>query len=334
MSHPVLPRLKKDRTTGSFYITSKYLRYWDGTDLYCEHRILTGRKCAQCLMGATVVTPATLIIPSTNSNILGNKYEVLQKVGVGAFGEVYSGSDLRSQQLIAIKVEQRSTQHPQLLKEYAIYRAIPPAKGIPNVHWCGSNSKLHILVIDLLVHCNRNGGKLPAITVSDYARQALSILEHIHSHNYIHCDLKPENMLLGIDGSNILHLVDFGLAKMFRNGNGKHIDYRENRRFVGTPQYVSIGTHLAIESRRRDDLESLGYVLIFLAKGRLPWQGIKATNEQGKYDLIGQLKQKTTVAQLCEGLPPAFAQLITISRSLQFAEKPPYDKLRTLFTSV
>ena len=84
------------------------------------------------------------------------------------------------------------------------------------------------------------------------------------------------------------YIIDFGLAKRFKDNSGKHFAYRENRNLLGTIRYVSLNMHKGIEYSRRDDMESLGYLWIYLLKGRLPWQGINTEDKQLKYDLIKQ----------------------------------------------
>ena len=108
------------------------------------------------------------------------------------------------------------------------------------------------------------------------ADQCLSAIQYLHHNNYIHQDIKPENFAMGLDHrSHIIHLLDFGLSKIFIDKKtSKHVEYKENMNLVGTPKYLSINGHLGIKLSRRDDLESLGYMLIYLMKGYLPWQEI------------------------------------------------------------
>lgn len=134
------------------------------------------------------------------------------------------------------------------------------------------------------------------------------------------------------DTAATIFCVDFGLSKRYRHPkNLQHIPHRDGRSLTGTPRYASINNHLGIEQSRRDDLESIGYVLIYFLKGSLPWQGLKAKNAQKKYRLILEKKQQVSIAQLCQGCPSQFAEFLAYTRSLKFDAKPDIPYLRKLF---
>jgi len=122
------------------------------------------------------------------------------------------------------------------------------------------------------------------------------------------------------------------LSKRYRHPkNLQHIPHRDGRSLTGTPRYASINNHLGVEQSRRDDLESVGYVLIYFLKGSLPWQGLKAKNAQKKYRMILDKKQGVSIAQLCQGCPSQFAEFLAYTRSLKFDAKPDIPYLRKLF---
>ena len=134
---------------------------------------------------------------------------------------------------------------------------------------------------DMFVYCGR---KLSLKTVLLLAEQLISRIETMHKRGYIHRDLKPENILMGLeDNASTLFLIDYGLAKKWKLNNGDHIPIREGKSLTGTARYASAATHLGIEQSRRDDLEGAGYVLLYLLKGELPWQGLRARNKEDKY---------------------------------------------------
>jgi len=170
-------------------------------------------------------------------------------------------------------------------------------------------------------------------TVLMLADQMIGRIEYVHNKNFIHRDIKPDNFLMGIGRHcNKLFLIDFGLAKKYRdNRTRQHIPYREDKNLTGTARYASINAHLGIEQSRRDDMESLGYVLMYFNRGSLPWQGLKAATKKQKYEKISEKKMSTPVEVLCKGFPAEFAMYLNYCRGLRFEEAPDYMYLRQLF---
>ncbi|CAF4380524.1 unnamed protein product, partial [Rotaria sp. Silwood2] len=164
----------------------------------------------------------------------------------------------------------------------------------------------------------------------------VSRVDFIHSKNFIHRDIKPANFLMGIGRKgNLVYIIDFGLAKKYRDARThQHIPYRENKNLTGTARYASINTHLGIEQSRRDDMESLGYVLMYFNRGSLPWQGLKAATKRQKYERISEKKMSTPIEELCKGFPVEFTTYLSYCRSLRFDDKPDYSYLRQLFRNV
>lgn len=175
----------------------------------------------------------------------------------------------------------------------------------------------------------------PRCRVLTYPLQ-LSRVQTIHEKNLIYRDIKPDNFLIGRPNTktaNVIHVVDFGMAKQYRDPKTKqHIPYRERKSLSGTARYMSINTHLGREQSRRDDLEALGHVFMYFLRGGLPWQGLKAATNKQKYEKIGEKKQTTRIEELCEGFPEQFAHYLTYVRNLGFEDTPDYDYLRDLFT--
>jgi len=133
---------------------------------------------------------------------------------------------------------------------------------------------------------------------------------------------------------NIVHMVDFGLSKRFRNSKtGEHIPYKDGKSFCGTARYASIYSQFGIQQSRRDDLESLGYCILYFLRGNLPWQNVKGKTKKEKYNNILEMKIQYTAERLCEGQPEQILKYLTYCRNLQFEEKPDYKYLRNLFNN-
>ncbi|KAG8070488.1 hypothetical protein GUJ93_ZPchr0006g41479 [Zizania palustris] len=165
------------------------------------------------------------------------------------------------------------------------------------------------------------------------ADQMITRVEFIHSKGYLHRDVKPDNFLMGLGRkANQVYIIDFGLAKRYRDSTtNRHIPYRENKNLTGTARYASCNTHLGIEQSRRDDLESIGYVLLYFLRGSLPWQGLKAATKKQKYDKISEKKLATPIEVLCKSHPVEFASYFHYCHSLTFDHRPDYGFLRRLF---
>ena len=170
-------------------------------------------------------------------------------------------------------------------------------------------------------------------TVLMLADQAIARLEFLHGKYFIHRSVKPDNFVMGTgEDSHKLFLIDFGRAKRFRcPRSGRHIEYSERTGKWFTQPFASINATQGHELSRRDDMESLGYMLIHFLRGSLPWQGIKATTTQTQYERMSEIKMSTSVESLCLGFPAEFAMYLNYCRGLRFEEAPDYMYLRQLF---
>ncbi|KAJ6468393.1 kinase-like domain-containing protein [Mycena sanguinolenta] len=244
---------------------------------------------------------------------------------------------------VAIKFEPRKSDAPQLRDEFRSYRTLTGTPGVPQVHHFGQEGLHNVLVIDLLGPNLEDlfdmcGRKFTVKTVCMAAKQMVTRVQAIHEKSLIYRDIKPDNFLIGVPGTknaNTVHVIDFGMAKHYRDPKTKvHIPYRERKSLSGTARYMSINTHLGREQSRRDDLESLGHVFMYFLRGGLPWQGLRAATNKQKYEKIGEKKQTTPIVELCEGFPEEFGIYMNYVRKLGFEETPDYDFLRELFTKV
>jgi len=182
---------------------------------------------------------------------------------------------------------------------------------------------------DLLTLCSR---RFSLKTVLMLADQLIARVEYVHSKHFLHRDIKPDNFIIGL-GNRIdqVFMIDFGLSKKYRTRTLQHIPYVENKSLTGTVRYASLNTHLGIEQSRRDDLESLGFVLLYFLHGSLPWQGMKAITKKEKYNKIKAKKRDTPIELLCEHSPIEFATYLHYCRALHFEDKPDYGYLRGVF---
>lgn len=268
--------------------------------------------------------------------IIANLYKIGRKFGNGNFGDVRIGKNILTNEFVAIKFEKIHHQANSLHIENRIYGRLGNGEGIPRMFYYGQYAAHNVLVMELLGAnledlfnlCNR---MFSLKTICMIAIQLIRRICLIHSRNLIYRDVKPENFLIGRQSANEhrkIYMVDFGLAKDFINvDTGLHIPYSENKTLIGTARYMSINTHLGREQSRRDDLESIGYLLIYFLKGHLPWQGLKVDSFHERYKKIGQTKMNIRLEDLCQGHPKEFYNLISYARNLGFMDKPDYEML-------
>lgn len=276
-------------------------------------------------------------LSQTNQHILGRikhpkKLISVRTIGHGAFGTVVLMKDpYDNDRMYAIKRESKNANPPQLMYEFRIYKKLLNVKGIPTAYVTWKDDDYLYMAMDLLGPSLDKLIKkiIPWDVMNWIFPKALKIMEELHNKQFLHRDIKPENLLTGtgeLRGRD-LFLVDFGLSKRYRTTSLEHIPFKNEKSLTGTIRYASVNTHNGIEQSRRDDLESLGYVMLFLLKKRLPWMNLNISDTKLHNQRVREIKESISVNDLCENAPPAFKFYFNYVKSLKFNEDPDYALL-------
>ena len=274
------------------------------------------------------------------NKLLFKKYKPVKLIGKGTFSNVYLAINTKTSNYVAIKAEKKSNNGVELLESEAYLLYSLRGFGIPEVLSYGRTKTHNILVLpllgksllDMFIYKNKN------INIDDICLMAIQILERIewiHSNNIVYRDIKPENFLFGKTDNDVLYLIDFGLCRKYKSSKtGKHIPPKYLGKFTGTSRYASIYAMAGNEQSRRDDIESIGYMIIFFMKKKLPWQGIKGNSYKECYHKLYLMKKNIKLEDLCKGLPHEMIDYMKNARSLTFEQKPDYKYLKNLFNII
>ena len=261
-----------------------------------------------------------------NLNLINNKYILISVIGSGSFGTIYKGQNIRTKELVAIKVEPIKKEIKLLKNESNIYQYLKNTIGIPQVKWFGKDTRNYYMVINLLgesLQQLKDKTNILSLRLTlQIGIQILYLLKTIHDKGLVHRDIKPDNFLLGLHSlSKQIYLIDFGFCKTYLN-NESHIEIKKINNIIGSLTYTSINSHNFLEQSRRDDLESLGYMLIYLNTGNLEWQNISITNSfEEKNRIIRYMKQEIIHNT---NIPSILLYYLKCVRSLEFDETPNY----------
>lgn len=271
-----------------------------------------------------------------------SKTRLLKLMNGGSFGQIFLGENVSTSEKVAVKIEHPG-QIEQLLYEGQVYRKLKGGPGIPSVAWYGMHgSAFNVLVMDLLGPSLQDllhdaGHKFSLKTVLLLIDQMLDTIQFVHEQNFVHRDLSSNNFMLGSgDNAHKLYLIDYGLTKKLESGRGFAggkgvMRFRFARPMVGTARFCSIFCQRGEEEGRRDDMESLGYLWVYLLKGQLPWQGLQANSHAEKMEKILATKLATSLTTFCEGLPEEFLTYLTFVREMSQYAVPDYTAIKIMF---
>ena len=238
-------------------------------------------------------------------------------------------------------MEKREKNDPGTLENESLRLVYLQGEGIPCVYCYGNNLVDNLLVEELLGKSledifNAYGKPFSLKTVCVLGIEMIKRIQYIHSKYYIHRDIKPDNFMTG-RGQNEkkIYIIDFGLAKKYYSvSRAQHIKFVTGKHLIGTARYCGRNAHRGYEQGRRDDIESIGYVLMYFLLGVLPWQGLKARKNEDHFEKIAQKKYTTSFEELTAGQPEEFLNYFKHADKLEFEDQPNYVYLIGLFQSV
>ena len=262
--------------------------------------------------------------------IIGNKYLLIHKIGSGSFGAVYKGKNIRTNELVAIKVEPNNCKTKILKNEAKIYQFLGNEVGFPQIKWFSVDSNNSYLVLDLLGKSLSDYKKITNIisynSIIEIAFQMINRIEILHNKDLIHRDLKPDNFLFN---NNNLYLIDFGFCRKYTDSQGNHIINKPTSSLIGTPLFVSLFVHNKGQPSRRDDLESILYIILYLMN-KLEWVNVNVNvnlleKNEITNDVIIKMKEDIIFSSK---MPLNIINLIIYCRNLKFEECPDYKFIK------
>ena len=288
-------------------------------------------------------TPEKIISTEEEEKLLSTtffkKYKPFYQKAHGSFSIIYEGINIETNENVAIKIEPRNAQSENLLLQNEIFYLykLRHCPGIVKIITTGRTKKYNILIETLL------GGSLYSLyldqnknfTLKDIcliSLQCISRLESVHNNGIIHCDIKPENFCVGLRDKRIIYLIDFGISKKYRSDRTKkHIQFNITKTMCGTARYASMNALSGLQLSRRDDLESLSYMILYFLTKKLPWQGITAKSLAIRYKKIYEKKFELEKWDKFLSLPIQIQNFIKYCRNLGFSEDPNYKLMKNFF---
>ena len=277
-----------------------------------------------------------------NEIVVASRFRLMKKLGKGSFGVAYQSLDILTNKTIAIKLERKREDHRQRsvsvnTREIIILEKLENCHRVPKLIWHGQYKQYRVMALELqgmnLCDLYEGCARIFSLkTVIYILIECILCMQDIHSKGIVHRDIKPQNFIISRNpNSNKIYVIDFGLSSWYINSIGEHISYNDECSPVGTARYASLNNHRGIHQTRRDDLESIGYMIVFFLKKELPWQGLREPGRVKKWKKIQQKKASTTNHSLTAGLPMEFCYYLDNVKKLKYNEKPEYSKLCRVF---
>lgn len=268
------------------------------------------------------------------------RFTFSEPLGKGGFAFVYAGWDNLTNEPTAIKVENtdRKNASRSIKREYRFTVKLHAGScRVPKPIWCGRSQDRRVMVMQQLGdslsgYFKLCGKRLSVQTTLCLAIELIGILESVHDIGILHRDIKLQNFLTAYRDCTKFYICDFGLSDFYLNPeNHTHIPLTKGHSRYGTVRYASMNNHKGHEQSRRDDLESLGFVLLYAVRGNLPWQTIRDEDRRQKWSKVYEMKRNTRIEDLCENLPAVFVTYMERVRQLNFEERPDYEGLKRMF---
>jgi len=271
--------------------------------------------------------------------LIFGKYKINKKIGIGSHSIIFSGININNKELVALKIQKKGFIINENIEKEAYYLLQLKGYGVPRIISFGHIGKYNVLIEELLGESledlfKKNKNKEKVIILKDMLMTGIQLIdriEYIHSNNIVHLDIKPSNFVVGYKDPSLIYIIDFGLSKKYKSSRtGRHIIFSKRKYFQGNIKFSSVNNMIGIVSTRRDDLESIGYMLIYLYESKLPWEKIEAINKLEIVEKIFYIKKQISMNTLCKNLPKEMTEFMVYIKSLKFNEKPNYNYLKNL----
>jgi len=257
--------------------------------------------------------------------MFNSTYNIVEELGQGQFGTVYKGVNIHTNEEVAIKVEKKGTK--LLKRESNIYLLLAKEEGFPRVKWYGSTETFYYMVFDLLglplTELKNRSDEIPTIILKRLGKKMVKLVEKVHNYHMLHRDIKPDNFLFDKTDFDKLYLIDFGLSKSYKTVEDNHIAEKEITKIIGTPSFVSLNVHNKILPSRRDDLESVVYILCYLFLPSRKW-----IQEESEEKIIEFKKMLPNI------VTEPLKDLIMYIQSVNYDECPLYDKIIEILETI